>query len=150
MNQRQIGEALDELTQHVIEHVRDLTRQYRVHKLPGLLKQAVDTPHRARAQVAAWIATYNASNGAGQAQAFLSACLVAAGSTRTLAQIDAALAALESQAQVLVGRVRNDGWTWDQIASAIEAQFTPPASERFTYADLPIPAGYTTIWGDPW
>jgi hypothetical protein len=150
MNRREIGAALDVLTDDVVLRVRELTRQYRDFGLPGVLKQAVDTPHRARAQITAWAVGYNQRNGANTAVPFLDACLTAAGSTKTVAQIDAALATLESQAQVLVSRVNNSGWTWEQVASAIEAAFAPPPSEQFTYADLPIPAGYTTVWGDAW
>ena len=149
MNRREIGEALDRLEADVRDHVRDLTEQYRRFGVPMLLKQAVDTPHRARMQVTAWIVEYNSRNGAGSAQTFLTECLTAAGSTKTVASIDAALAALENGAQTLVTNV-GSGWTWDQVASAIEASINPAPSESFSYADLPIPAGYLTVWGEPY
>lgn len=150
MRQREIGEALDGLSADMIARTVELTRQFRAHALIGVLKQAVDTPHRARAQIAAWIVDYNQRNGAGAAQTFLAQCLTASGSAKTLAQIDSALSAAEAQAQILVGHVNNDGWTWDQVASAIEAQFTLAPGVSFEYARLPLPAGYTTVWGEPW
>lgn len=150
MNKREIGEALDNLAVDVRRHVLSLTAQYRASALSSTLKQAVDTPHRARAQISAWIVEYNSRNGAGTAQTFLASCLAAVGSTKTLATIDASLTALESQAQTLVNHVTNDAWTWAQVASAIEAQIAPPTIESLSYDSLPIPAGYVTVWGDPW
>ncbi len=150
MRNQDIGAALDDLTNDVVSQTLSLVWQYRVSKNPGVLKQAVDTPHRARAQIAAWIADYNSRNGAGTAQTFLAACLTAAGSSKTLQQIDTALAALESQCLVLVNHVKNDGWTWAQVATAIETGIAKPVYESLSYAALPIPAGYVTVWGDPW
>lgn len=156
MRPAQIGSALAALVDDVKANTADLVRQYRAVDAPAmvkarheiaLLKQAVDTPHRARAQVAAWVAGYNGRNGAGKAAEFLNACLAAAGSSATIAQIDAELAALEAQALVIVGRVNNDGWTWEQVAGAIESQFQRATSEHFDYSRLPLPAGYTDVWG---
>lgn len=147
-----IGNALDQLTADVKDHARALATQSRAQPQPykaALLKQAVDTPHRARAQVQAWIVAYNAANGAGTAQTFLAQCLTAAGSSKTLAQIDNALAALETQAQTVVTNVAQ-GWTWDQVADWIEANVSPDANPGFTYERLPIPANYTTVWGESW
>jgi hypothetical protein len=151
MNKREVGEALDRLESDVRVNARDLVAQYR--KFPanfGVLKQAVDTPRRARAQISAWISAYNAANGAGTAQTFLASCLTVAGSTKTLASIDTALASLESQAQALVNHRNNDGWTWDQIAAAVESGVSLPTDADLSYDRLPIPAGYTTVWGEPW
>lgn len=150
MNSRTIGEALDGLSDDVITHARLLVAQYREFAVIGVLKQAVDTPHRARAQVTAWIAGYNAANGAGTAQTFLASCLTAAGSAKTLATIDNAIAAIEAQCLVLVNHVNNDGWTWDQVATAIEGAVSVPASVELSYSQLPIPNGYTTVWGEAW
>jgi len=159
MRTAEIGAALDRLVADVKAQAVDLVRQYRSVDAPpivravyeiSLLKQAVDTPHRARAQIAAWIAEHNARNGAGAAQTFLAQCLAAAGSAKTLATIDAEIVAMESQAQVVVGRVANDGWTWQQVAVAIESAMASPPESDFTYTRLPIPSGYTTVWGEPW
>lgn len=144
MNNRQIGEALDSLTDDVKRHARELVSQYRAQGGVGTIRQAADTPHRARAQVQAWMSGYGAG-----AAAFLNQCLTAAGSTKTLAQIDAALAALETQAATLVTNVAQ-GWTWDQVADAIELAIPAPSTPQFSYASLPIPQGYVTIWGSPW
>lgn len=150
MNKLEIGLALDSLTQDVKRNAADLVRQYRRRGLVGVLKQGVDAPHRARAQVTAWIQDYNSRNGAGSAQVFLTSCLVAAGSTQTLASIDAELAQQENSAQVIVNHVNNDGWTWDQVATALESALVPEVVKQFEYERLPIPAGYTTVWGEPW
>lgn len=150
MRKTDIGAALDDLTSDVIRLTLDLVRQYRISGNAGVLKQAVDTPHRARAQIAAWISSYNAANGANSAQTFLASCLAAVGSASTLSQIDSALSALESQALALVNHVKSDGWTWNQVASAIESAISAPSAVQFTYASLPIPAGYTTVWSEPW
>lgn len=150
MNKREIGEALDNLQADVVAFVLDSVRQYREQGGDGTLKQGVDTPHRARAQVTAWVADYNARNGPGTALPFLASCLTAAGSSKTVASIDAALATLESQCLVLVNHVKNDGWTMSQVASAIEAQVVKMAAEALSFSSLPIPVNYTTVWGDPW
>lgn len=150
MKNADIGAALDGLTEAVKARTLQLVAEYRFFGHVNVLKQAVDTPHRARTQIAAWVAEYNGRHGAGTAQTFLAACLTAAGSEKTLAQIDNAIAAVETQAQVLVSHVQNDAWTWDQVASAIEAQISVAAQESFTFAQLPIPVGYTTVWGESW
>lgn len=150
MNKQEIGAALDSLASDVAVTMFDLARQYREFGHDGVLKQGVDTPHRARAQIVAWIQTYNAANGAGTAQTFLASCLTAAGSSKTLATIDSALAALEAQCLVLVNHVNNDAWTWDQVATAVEAAVAPPATVELSFARLPIPANYLTVWGESW
>ena len=154
MRKADIGNAIDSLGNDVRAHVRDLVSQYRKFSdqsfAPTLMKQALDTPHRAQAQIAAWIADYETRNGAGTAAAFLSSCLTAAGSAKTLAQVNADLAALVSQAATLVSNVQTKGWLWDRVATAIETQVNPTAEERFSYAELPIPDGYTTVFGEPW
>jgi hypothetical protein len=150
MRNAEIGAAIDELGDDVKRRAVALVGQYRRRGSVATLKQAVDTPHRARAQLTAWIADYNSRNGAGSAQTFLAQCLTAAGSTKTLGQVNAELAALEAQAQNVVDRVATDGWTWEQVASAIEAQIAPDPAEAFDYTRLPIPAGYVTVWNEPW
>lgn len=150
MSKRDIGDALDSLQADVTAAVLDFVKQYRTYGHVDVLKQGVDTPHRARAQIVAWQADYNARNGAGTAGPFLASCLTAAGSSKTLAQIDAAIATLEAQCLVLVNHVKNDGWTFDQVAAAIEAAVVKPASEALSFARLPIPANYVTVWGDTW
>jgi hypothetical protein len=142
-----------QLVSQVKDDVREAVTQARAQSGPhtaALMKQALDTPHRARAQVAAWISGYNSRNGAGSAQAFIALCLQAAGSTATLQSIDAALATLEAQALVLVNRVRNDSWTWARVATAIDAQVAPDPDEPFDYTRLPIPDGYRTVFDEPW
>lgn len=150
MRQVEIGAALDSLESDVRTTVLWLAAQYRQHPVATVLKQSVDTPHRARAQITAWIANYNARHGGSGGSAFLAVCLTAAQSSKTLATIDIALAALEAQAQVVVGHVNNDGWTWDQVATAIEAAIVPAVEESLSFRELPIPSGYTTVWGEPW
>lgn len=149
MSQADIGRALDTLADDVKRHVIDLVGQYRDADTVGTLKQAIDTPHRARAQIAAWIAGYDARNGAATATTFLNDCLAAAGSAKTLPDVNAELAALEAQAQTLVDNV-NGGWTWEQAADAIEAQLAPDPEDVFDYSRLEIPDGYITVWGDPY
>ena len=148
-----IGTALDQLTADVKTNALRLVSQARAQPEPyttALMKQAVDTPHRARAQIMAWLVEYNVKNGAGTAQTLLQQCLTAAGSTATLASIDAALAVLEAQCLVLVNHVKNDGWTWVQVATAMEAAIPAVPVVAFDYSQLPIPAGYVTVWGQPW
>jgi hypothetical protein len=113
-----------------------------------LIKQAVDSPHRARAQLQGWIDRYDATHGSGAAQTLMSACLLEVGGP-TLAEINSDLALLEQSAQALVDRRNNDGWTWTQIASAIESSITKEDVVEFEYGRLPIPQGYLTIWGEP-
>lgn len=151
MKRAEIGAALDSLDADVRVAAIDLVRQYRVYGLVSVLKQAVDTPHRVRAMLAAWIARYEAVHGAGSAPAFLTACLAASGSARSVAQINASLAALETAAQVLVAQ-HAAGATWDAIATAAETALQPaaPESEDFSYRSLPLPAGYTTVFGERW
>lgn len=148
----QIGLALDQLTSDVKDTVLDLVADARTKPEPyktALMKQAVDSPHRARAQLEAWIADYEARNGTGSAAAFLQQCLVAAGSAKSLAQINTAVANLETGAQAYVTQ-RNGGATWEQIATSIEAQIERDPSEAFDYTRLPIPVGYLTVWNEPW
>lgn len=148
MKQKEIGLALDRLSEDVKEHSVDLVHQYRASGLIGVLKQAVDTPKRARAQIQNWMQEYDSKNGSGSAQSFLSACLTAANSTKTLTNVNSELAALETQAQTIVNNIQNNGWTWDQAATAIENSIGN--EETFTYSELPIPEGYITIWGEPY
>lgn len=149
---RNIGEALESLTDDVKRDTLSLVQQYRSsddRMKESLMRQAIDTPHRARAQIAAWIAGYDAVHGSGSAVAFMNECLTAAGSTTTLADINTALAALEAQAQTIVDNVLG-GWTWARAATAIETALTPPAElPPFSYSELPLPAGYITVWGGP-
>lgn len=149
----QIGAALDQLIADVRDDVLGLVSEARRQPEPyktALMKQAVDTPHRAQAQLAAWIAAYNARNGGSGAATFLASCLVAAGSAKTISQLNADLEALAAQAQTLVTNVQTNGWSWDQVATAIEAQIEPEPAESFDYTRLPIPAGYVTVWNEPW
>lgn len=150
-NKIDLGRALLDLEFDVKCDIARLTADYRRVGDISVLKQSVDTPHRARAQVAAWIAGYNSKNGAGAGQSLLAEALAAAGSSKTLDDIDTALSALESQAAVLIAHVENDGWTWDQVAAAVESALpAPPADVEFSFRQLPIPPGYTTAWGEPW
>lgn len=149
----QIGYALDQLVNDVKDHILEAIAQAKAFDDPqktALMKQALTLPNLARAQVTAWMAGYDAKNGANAARTFLAACLTAAGSTATLASIDTALAALEAQALVLVNHRKNDGWTWDQIIAAVEAAVAAAPVVQFTYDRLPIPAGYQTVWGESW
>lgn len=146
-----IGRALASLIDDVSEQTLSIVKQYRSAEermRPSLIKQAVDTPHRARAQIQAWMESHDAERSPGAAQTFLSECLVAAGSTMTLAQINAALSSVEAKAQTLIDHVVNDGWTWDQVAAAIEAAIGWEEVKEFTYMKLPIPDDYVTVWGE--
>lgn len=154
MRKADIGNALDSLSDDVRAHMRNLVAQFRAyskeHFAPAVLKAAIDTPKRAQAQVQGWMATYDAKNGAGSAQTLLVSCLSAAGASKTLAQVNTDLAALIAQAQTLVAHVQNDGWTWEQVADAIDAQFVPTAAPDFVYSQLPVPSNYVTVWGEQW
>lgn len=151
----EIGEALDRLALDVEALVLDLVAQYRDPNIPNAedaIKQAVDTPQRAKAQITEWIDQYDArpGNSSGDGQLFLTECLVAAGSTKTIASINSEITTLENQAATLVDNVNNNAWTWDQVADAIEAAFAKEPEEEFSFRQLPIPSGYTTVWGEPW
>jgi len=154
MRKADIGNALDSLGDDVRAHMRNLASQFRAFSkeacAPAVMKAAVDTPKRAQAQVQGWMAAYDAKNGAGSAQTFLVSCLSAAGTGKTLAQVNSDLAALIAQAQTLVAHVQNDGWTWAQVADAIDAQFVPTASPDFVFSQLPVPSNYVTVWGEAW
>lgn len=153
MRKRDIGQALDDLEQDIIEFVLRLVAQYRDQAgepwRNQLMKQALDIPHLVKAQIQHWQSTYDATHGAGAAVTFLTECLAAAGSTKTLGQINAEVAALESQAQTVVNNV-NGGWTFDQAADAVEAAISLDSNAEFHLRRLPIPPGYITVWGDPW
>ena len=105
------------------------------------IKRAVDMPNRARARINEWISVYDAENGIGTGQIFLGECLTLAGSV-TLGEINAELTALEAQAQTVVDNVAG-GWTWDQVASAIENQEWEAKDWAF-----PLPQGYVDVWGE--
>lgn len=153
MKKRDIGIALDNLTEDVKTQTLWLVQSYRdsagAFNQTDLIKQAVDSPARARAQVQQWIVAYNAKNGAGTAQVFLAECLTAAGSVKTVQSIDAELSGLQAQAQTVVNNVAG-GWTWDQAATAIENAIVVQTDEDFSYLQLPVPDGYITVWGEPW
>lgn len=148
-NKIALGQAFIDLEYDVRSDVARLCADYRRVGDVLALKQAVDTPRRVRAQVTAWISSYNAIRGANAAQTLITESLTAAGSALTLAQIDARIATIEAQAQTLVNNV-SGGWTWNQVASAIEGQFNLNQDVEFSFRYLPVPTGYTTIWGDPW
>jgi hypothetical protein len=154
MRKADIGAAIDSLGSDVRALVLDLVRQYRANAgapyAIAVLKQAVDTPHRVQQQVAAWMAAYETRAGAGTAQPYLASCLTAAGSSKTLGAVNADINTLAMQAQALVNHVKNDGWTWDQVASAVEAQFAAPWEPELDYRKLPIPENYRTVWDEPW
>lgn len=146
----EIGAAVVALRDDVVRHTLQLVQQYREapeRLKPALIKQAVDTPHRARAQLQAWMNEFS-SAARTTAQDFLTECLAAVGANKTLADINSELQALESQAEVLVQKVKDDKWTWEQVADAIEEQFANEPDVRFDYRTLPIPKDYKTIWGD--
>jgi len=146
-----VGNAIASLVDDVKQLALSLVQQYRAAPLayqPSLMRQAVDTPARARAQLQGWMTRYDSTRSAGEAQALLVECLALVGPD-TLAQINAALAALEAQALVLVGHVTNDGWTWDQVATAIESAIGWESIDDLSFDVLPIPSNYITVWGTP-
>src|SRR4030042_4419014 len=76
------------------------------------LKRAVDLPRRARIRIETAIAKYGLTK--------LQQALALDG-TVTVTELNAALTTLETYAQGLYNHVINDAWTWDQVASDIEA-----------------------------
>ena len=149
---RALAEELLALPDQVVAQMTDLVRQYRVFDSVPVLKQAVDSPARARAGLAHRMARYNAAKGAGAAQAVLAECLLDAQSgvaaPSTLADVNAQLQALETQMAALVAQ-RSAGASWEEIAAAIEALVVPDAS-AILLERLPMPPNYTTVWGEPW
>lgn len=150
MRKEAIGKAFDSLPQDVRKYVRRLISQYRENGYEELVRQAVDTPARARAQVQGWIDSYDARNGPGAAVTYLGEALALAGSTESSASIDARIASIEAQAATMVDNVNNNGWTLAQVATAIEGAIQPEPEEIFDYRVLPVPSDYVTVWGDPW
>lgn len=153
MTRAEIGLELDGLADSVRREVYGLVLAYRqaqpVDQVP-LIKQSIDSPQRARARLQEWMSSYDARNGAGAAQAFLAACLTAAGSSKTLADVNQELSALEAQAQNVVSQMQSGPWTWADAADWLESNLAPePEPETFAYERLPLPAGYTTVWGEP-
>lgn len=152
-SKHQIGAALDQLIADVKDHALHLCDQAEAAVEPhvtALMKQALTLPHLVRAQYDTWVVNYNATHGTGAAQAFLTQCLLKAGADETLNTIDQQLTTLENQALVLVNHRLNDGWTWPQVIAAVRTNITPSEYTDFSYQRLPIPAGYTTVWGEPW
>ena len=150
---REIGQALDQMRADVLRETADRVAGYRDGNpvfAENEIRQAVDTPARARARVQEWIANYNSANGAGAAQAFLGTCLAAFGSSKTLQDVDDELAALESQAATVVDNVNNNAWTFEQVADWLEQNLPPDPDEDFSYHSLPIPDGYIDVWGNPY
>lgn len=154
-----IGEALDRLATDVEQLVFDLVKAYRESDhvsilAEDLMKQALDTPRRAKAQILDWISRFDARDGKadGAGLLFLAECLNAAGSTKTIASINAEITALENRTRTLVtNRTRTtDPWTWEQVADAIDGNFSKEPEEVFDFRSLPVPKGYVTVWGEPW
>lgn len=150
----EIGAAAANLIEDMRTNVLSLVGQYRDPIAPELaeplIRQAVDTPHRARARLQNWLAQYDAQHGAGAGVALIDECLIAAGSSETVASLNAALTAAEAQAATLVDNVNNQGWTWDQVADWFDANLYDAVDVDLTYRTLPLPAGYVDVWGDPW
>ena len=150
----EIGQQLLSLYDDLLDEIRALIRQYRNPPneiLPYfVLQQAIDAPHRARTRIQYWIDRYDAKNTPGDAVTLLQECLSLTGAT-TLQSINDALGTLETQAQTLVDRVQS-GWTWDQVADAMEAALDPPAEREddLILNSLPLPKGYLTVWGEPY
>lgn len=151
MKKAEIGSALDGLAEDVKSQVLHSVADYRDHPTrTEIIRGSVDVPHRAQQQIQLWVDNYNAKNGVGTAAPFLDSCLAAAGSIKTVASVNAEIAALVSQAQSLVNEVNNNGWTWEQVADWLETNVSVEEEEDFTWERLPIPNPYTDIWGDVW
>lgn len=99
-----------------------------------MLKRGVDLPHRARWHIDQAIAKY------GQ-QEVIDAVKLVLGTGVTIAEINADLAAQEAYALTLVNHVKNDAWTWDQVAADIEAN-VQNESLRWQFS----PVGYIDVW----
>ena len=150
---RAIGKALSSIIDDVIQEVVDLVSQYRDVKWEDrirvrIIKSAVDSPARLRARLQGWIGRYDAKHGSGSGVDFLNECLVASGSNETIATLSSQLSSLEDQALTIVEQVSN-GWTWDQVADAIESQHAS-TDEEFRYQRLEVPQDYITVWGERW
>jgi hypothetical protein len=102
-----------------------------------MIKRGVDLPHRARWHIDQAIAQY------GQQEVIDAVKLVLGTTSVTLAEINADLAAQEAYALTLVNHVRNDAWTWDQVAADIEANVVNEG-QRWQFSL----AGYIDVWGE--
>ena len=149
----QIGNALSNIREDILKEVRGLAEAYSNPDVPypdDMVIQAVDTPSRARARVQEWISQYTARNGVGTGLVFLNECLTAAGSVETVASLNAQIAMLEAQAQIVVDGVTNSGWTMAEAATWLINNVPIEQDEEFSYKRLPIPPNYITVWGDTW
>lgn len=147
-----IGASIDTFVADIRKQIHELVQHAQTadkRNKDALMRQATSLPSLRRAQMDFWIAEYNGKNGDGSAQAFLASCLVAAGSATTLAQISAALSALEAQALAVVNDAKRDGWDAQRILDEID----PGAGDKVASFDperLPIPPDYVTPWGTKW
>lgn len=150
MSKRAIGEAMLRLPADVEAETAELVEQYRDRgdqspAAVALIKHALDTPHRARAQIQAWIDRHDARHGS--AVTFLGEAVELAGGT--LQQINQSLQELEADFRPIVDAVLN-GAQWDDVADAIEAALAEGQGEPLDYRRLPLPADYRTVLGEPY
>lgn len=152
ITKQQLGEALVRLTSDVETETLQLVEQYRERgdQSPAaiaLVKHALDTPHRARAQIQGWMQRADASRGAGTAAGWMQQALAAVGSARTFSQINADLAALEALMQPIADDLLSGNPpTWDTVADRIEAALAGSlVDEALDYRRLPIANDYRTI-----
>ena len=139
---RKVGE---QLTDWVYLGVRTGARRavavYRAEKTtdPDLavaqIKHAVNIPHQAMARISKAVDDFGAP--------LLNECLALAGDV-TLGEINTDLTAILAQTQTIVDHVNNDGWTWDQVATAIESGISHEAKDWVFL----IPEDYIDIWGE--
>ena len=106
----------------------------------AVLERAVNMPRRARTRINEWITTWDGIHGTGEGVVFLADCLSLAG-TITIAEINAELTTLEAQAQTIIDHNLLDGWTLDQIATAIENALEWEAKDWI----FPLPESYSDI-----
>ena len=157
LTKRQIGQVLVDLVDDMRADVMRLVEDYRNADNPNseqVLRQAVGTPHRARASLVEKIAQVDAEYGAGSATTFINEALALVGSSETAASLNATLNTWVTQADAIIAQSPvpyGDGtFTWEQIATWLEANVAPAVVHDFSYRDLPLPPGYIDAWGEPY
>lgn len=105
------------------------------------LKRAVNMPLRARSRINEARRVYELENGVNTFNAFISSCLSLAGSV-TLAELNAALTTLESDANSLISQKNTGSMTLDDVATWIEINWRNDALDW----SFPFPADYQDAW----
>ena len=146
------GGAQDMIRRNAVDRSRAYLQNPGIPMHLSLLKSAIDMPAHLRARINAWIAQYDAANGAGSAQTLMAECLALFNEGKTtaatLAQFNSRLTAMENYATGLVAQAPSpygdNSLTWTGVANDLIAQvdYIPNILSRFPAV------ARTDIWGE--